>query len=175
MKRRDVKDHHERSVLDSFACVTQADGKNFKVISRPDPPDAFVDIGEDRTWIEITDAFLSGDLARSITSYSADDVAHRACGKTVVVNPVRVLEESLCCVIEKKLKNQQLDQIAKCNGMGILLVGLYSPFMDSDDISNLVKIASDCLAGNTLFKEAYLYDREHRFYKVYCTSSRLSK
>ena len=166
MKRRDVKDHHEKSVLDSFARVTLAEGKSLTVISRPDPPDAFVDIAEDRTWIEITDSFLSGDLAKSITSYPADDVPHWACGKTAVGNPDSVLEENLCSVIEKKLKNQQLDQIAKCNGMGILLVGLYSPFLDSDEISNLVKIASDCLAGNTLFKEAYLYDREHRYYKV---------
>lgn len=166
MKRRDIKDHHEKSVLDSFARVTQAEGKSLTVISRPDPPDAFVDIAEDRTWIEITDSFLSGDLARSITSYPADDTPHWACGKTVVVSSDSVLEENLCSVIEKKLKNQRLDQIAKCNGMGILLVGLYSPFLDSDEISNLVNIASDCLAGNTLFKEAYLYDREHRYYKV---------
>ena len=51
--------------------------QTFKVISKPEPPDAIIAINGSTTWIEITDAFFSRELAESITTHVADDKSHK--------------------------------------------------------------------------------------------------
>lgn len=166
MKRRDVKDHHEKSVLDSFKSYLASNGTTLMVVDRPDPPDAIVDINGTRSWIEITDAFTSDTVARSITSAPTDDVPHWACEKTTVLNPDESFEEILIKVITKKLINKQLQSITSTSGKGILLVGIYSVFHDNSDFPRLLEVARNVHTINSMFSEIYLYSREHEFYNV---------
>lgn len=166
MKRRDVKDHHEKSVIDSFQGYLASNGATLTVVDRPDPPDAIVDINGARSWVEITDAFTSDAVARSITSAPADDVPHWACGKTVALNPDESFEEILTKVINKKLSNRQLQSIASNSGKGILLVGIYSVFHDDSDFPRLLEVARSALTSNSMFSSVYLYSWEHGFHKV---------
>jgi hypothetical protein len=166
MKRRDVKYHHEKSVIDSFQAYLASNGAILTVVNRPDPPDAIVDINGARSWVEITDAFTSDAVARSITSAPADDVPHWTCGTTGVLNPDESFEEILTKVINNKLSNQQLQSITSNSGKGILLVGIYSVFHDSSDFPSLLEVARNALPSNSMFSGFYLYSREHEFHKV---------
>ena len=61
------------------------------ISDRPDPPDALVEIDQNRSWIEITDAFLNGEHARSLTSYAADDTEHIPPTNTFTIEPDKTL------------------------------------------------------------------------------------
>ncbi|CCN38209.1 conserved hypothetical protein [Vibrio nigripulchritudo SO65] len=166
MKRRDVKDSHERSVLDSFERYLSSKNSTLTVVERPDPPDAIVDIDDIRTWVEITDAFTNGEVARSITSAAAEDVPNWTCEETKILNPDESFESVLSNVIAKKLGNQQLQSMSSSSGAGILLIGIYSVFHDDSDLTRLSNVARDALTGSSMFSEVYLYSWGHKFHKV---------
>ncbi|HDL9484052.1 TPA: hypothetical protein PX784_003701 [Vibrio cholerae] len=166
MKRRDVKDKHEESVLASFESYLAQNGVTLQVINRPDPPDAIVEINGVRSWVEITDAFTSDEVARSVTSAAAEDVPHWACDKTVVLNPDESFECIFRNVIAKKINNKQIQIVSSEYGKGILLVGVYSVFHDESDMQHLVNVARQVLAENTIFDDVYLYSWGHNFHKV---------
>lgn len=169
MKRRDVKDRHEVSVLDSFKQhLKTEEGRSLSIIDRPDPPDAMVFLDNNQTWIEVTDAILNAEYARSITSYPAEDVAHVPCENKKIQDSDDIFTEEVINVVSKKYAKATLRNIYIANGPGILLVGLYSPFVSVIDINELQKEVS-VLSKNKdgRFKDVYLYDMDHTFYKVY--------
>ena len=76
VNRRRLKDIHENAVIRQFKAYLEIDGVRLKVLDRPEPPEAIVDIDGKRTWIEITDAFLDKKHAIGLTSGACDDVEH---------------------------------------------------------------------------------------------------
>lgn len=167
MNRRELKDHHEGSILKSFEDYLKKDGKLMVIKERPDPPDALVTINSKDTWIEITDAFFNKKHARSITSYAADDMEHIPADGGLYIEPDANFERNVKIVVTKKYKKSSIRSIYQKNGAGILLVGLYSPFAATNEIQALVKIVSELKAeSDGRFREIYLYDQSHNFYPV---------
>lgn len=93
MKRREVKEYHEKAVTAHFKNYLSLENKTLVVISNPDPPDAIVKIDENKTWIEITDAYLKREIAEFTTSTIADDGPLYLCQKKAVfaLNPMHNL------------------------------------------------------------------------------------
>ncbi len=167
MKRREIKNRHESSVLTSFENYLKKDDKLLIIKERQDPPDALVTINEKDTWIEITDAFFNKEFVRSLTSYAADDMEHIPANGGPYIEPDMSFERNVKRVISKKYEKNSIRSIYLKNGAGILLVGLYSPFAALDEIQDIVKIVSKLKAnGDGRFKEIYMYDYSHNFYHV---------
>lgn len=101
--RKDLKDAHENSVLSTFKDYIKEKGSILKVENRPDPPDAFVEIDNNKTWIEITDAFFSDSVAESITSYAAHDKTHQPSESGLFIDPDAITSERVESVIRKKV------------------------------------------------------------------------
>lgn len=172
VSRRNIKEAHENSVLASFGEYLKGKGQSLNVKAQPDPPDAFVEINGADTWIEITDAFYNQDVAISITSYGADDVIHRPSQGGLVLNPDETTINSVVSVISEKLTKPTMISIADSNGKGILLVGLFGPFFDLDEVSvNLPDALRSDLVKQRVFKSVYLYEscnvNVHRYKKVF--------
>jgi hypothetical protein len=74
VKRRELKGVHEDVVLRQFKAHLENDGGHLNILDRPEPPEAIADLNGERTWIEITDAFLDKDHAIGLTSFASDDV-----------------------------------------------------------------------------------------------------
>ncbi|AZG73479.1 hypothetical protein [Shewanella livingstonensis] len=170
VSRRKIKEAHENSVLASFGEYLKGKGQSLTVKTQPDPPDAFVEIDGTDTWIEITDAFYSQDVAISITSYGADDVPHRPSQGGLISDPDEITNK-VVSVISEKLNKQTMTSIANSNGKGILLVGLYGPFFDLDEVvNNLPKTLINDLANQQVFGSVYLYEtcntNVHKYKKV---------
>jgi hypothetical protein len=167
MKRREVKIHHENSVLSSFTTYMADQGHKIEICDQPDPPDAEILLDGKKTWIEITDAFFSMEFARSLSSYVPDDVQHIPSGGKLELEPDAGFRVTVANVVEKKYKKQSIGKIFKNMGPGILLVGLYSPFLDSD---NLHQIQKDILGLGKLhdgrFSKIYVYEYNHEFHVV---------
>ena len=167
MKRREVKDCHEESVLSSFKEHLRSQGKILTIMERPDPPDAIVKIDHNITWIEITDAFLNGNHARSLTSYAADDTEHVPSEETFIFEPDQVFLGEVVNVINKKYEKATITDAYKTHGSGILLVGLYSPFVDRGEIVDIIaEVLKMKRNKDSRFKRIYFYDQAHRFYPV---------
>lgn len=171
MKRAEVKDAHENSVLNSFVEHCTNCGNTVKVISKPEPPDAIVTINGNATWVEITDAFFSPELAESITTHVADDKIHKPVPKEkrLSIDPDGQFNSVLESVIIKKYDKESIGNVYKQYGSGILLVGVINPFSDAKELISTEnqKILEAIKLKEKRFSEIYLYDvHDHIFHKL---------
>ncbi len=169
--RKDLKDAHENSVLSTFKDYMKEKGSILKIEDRPDPPDALVEIDNNKTWIEITDVFFSDDVAKSITSYSAHDKTHQPSESGLVIDPDKITSKQVESVIKKKLTKTTMVKLAKKHGSGILLVGLFNPFFDINDIEDLLSPAfKSQLQSQQVFNSIYLYEncseKTHKYKEI---------
>ncbi len=169
--RKDLKDAHENSVLSTFKDYIKEKGSILKVENRPDPPDAFVEIDNNKTWIEITDAFFSDSVAESITSYAAHDKTHQPSESGLFIDPDAITSERVESVIRKKLTKSTMIELANLHGSGILLVGLFGPFFDINVIENHFSIAFEIqMQEQKVFGSIYLYEtcseKVHKYKKI---------
>ena len=171
MKRSEIKDVHENSVLTSFINYYAIFGKDIRILEEPEPPDAIITINGNKTWIEITDAFFRPELAESITSHVADDKTHKPVPKEkrFCIEPDEQFSSVLEGVIIKKYDKVSIGKVYKQYGSGILLVGIINPFSDAKEliISEKEKIISAIKSKEQRFSEIYLYGvHDHIFYKI---------
>lgn len=62
MSRRDTQQAHERAQVAAFlAWFNKRYRANFQVIADPNPPEAIINSGRTKRWIEVTDAFWSDE------------------------------------------------------------------------------------------------------------------
>ncbi|MEL0169179.1 MAG: hypothetical protein VW877_13740 [Pseudomonadaceae bacterium] len=167
MNRRDIKKAHEQSVLQSFKRFLEGAGRNLQIVSYPDPPDAVVVLDGSPCWIEITDAFIGADFARSLTTFAADDVEYIPSGRGVSVNPDANFVEEVVAVVEKKYAKASITEVYRDSGAGILLVGLYSPFIFEREVTQIVNVLSAVRQQHDgRFSELYVYNAVHDFFLV---------
>jgi len=171
VKRKEVKESHENSVLNSFIKHNKKRGHIVKIIDKPEPPDAIVTINGNKTWIEITDAFFNKELAESITTHVADDKTHKPVPKEkrFSIEPDEQFSSILESVIVKKYDKGSIGNVYKQYGSGILLVGIINPFSDAKELINTEKqrILEAIKSKEKRFNEIYLYDvHNHLFHKL---------
>lgn len=171
MKRNEVKNVHENSVLESFKKHSASLGSVVVVLGKPEPPDAIVSINGNATWIEITDAFFSPELAESIVTHVADDRLHKPVPKEkrVCIDPDMQFSSILEGVIVKKYNKASIGSVYKQYGSGILLVGIINPFSGAKELINTEKkkILKAIKSKEQRFNEIYLYDvHDHIFHKL---------
>lgn len=171
MKHREIQSAHEQSVLDSFGAYLDERGVSLKVVDRPDPPDAIVEIDGIDCWIEITDAFQSSDWARSLTSYAADDKNHQPYQSRVIYEPDSQACEKVKDVILKKYESNSMNDLLSQYGQGVLLVGSYTPLTSPEEIIEQAgeAILAEIESKASIFKSIFLYRNTatgHSFTKV---------
>ena len=157
MLRRDVKNKHENAVLKNFTSYLKAKGIKVELLCKPDPPDAIVIINGEKSWIEITDAFLNPELAESITSFISEDRPHKPVpGHARKTNePDKSYDERLSEIINQKYKKMKL--IYDRYGPGILLVGIQNPYSSAACLS-LNAVSKPEKFDPLIFREMYFYD-----------------
>lgn len=163
MKRSEVKENHESSVLTAFQKFKKAIGINVDILSKPEPPDAIISINGEESWVEITDAFITPQHARSITSSVSEDKEWIK-SETGLIN-VNSFNETLARVINEKYKKESIQQIYSECGAGILIVGCFSPFHypiheNLEDLKEIVQYI--CSDNIQIFKEIYFYDYDYK-------------
>lgn len=161
VNRRDLKSVHEEAVLRQFKAHLEKDGRHLDILDRPEPPEAIADLDGERTWIEITDAFLDNDHAIGLTSYASDDVDHIPDDSRLVVEPDATFSSVLHAVIEAKYDKPTMQKIAEAQGLGILLVGVFTPFTTAeavaqDEAASVAKLVKSKPVN--LFNTVYVYE-----------------
>lgn len=171
MNRNEIKNAHEDSVIDSFKRRCASFGDVVNVIGKPEPPDAIITINGNPSWIEITDAFFSPELAESITTHVANNKQHRPVPKEkrICIDPDEKFSSILESVIVTKYDKDSIGNVYKQYGSGILLVGIINPFSSAKDlaVTEKKKIEEAVKAKEPRFSDIYLYDvHDHAFHKV---------
>ena len=172
MKRNQIKDVHENSVLESFKKYYALSGEVVQIIDKPEPPDAIITINGNKTWIEITDAFFNSELAESITTFVATDKVHKPVpkDKRFIIEPDEQFSNILESVIIKKYDKLSIGKVFHKYGSGILLVGVINPFSDAEELVNTEKqkILMAIQPKEPRFNSIYLYDvHDHVFWKLF--------
>lgn len=172
VSRRDLKSVHEEAVLHQFKAHLESGGGRLEILERPEPPEAIVELNGERTWIEITDAFLDKDHAIGLTSGAADDVVHVPDDGRLILGPDEMFSSVLHSVIEAKYDKATMRSIAEDQGPGILLVGVFTPFATAEAIAHEEAAAIAKLASSKpiqVFDEIYAYDGtgQRSFHVVY--------
>ncbi len=172
VNRRELKHVHEDAVLQQFSAYVEKLGSTFKILDKPDPPEAIIEIGGQKKWVEITDAFLDKDHAIGLTTGASEDVEHISDSGRLVVEPDARFSSVLKCVIEAKYDKKTMRSIFQSQGAGILLVGIFTPFASASDIA---RDEAGCIASLIaqkpikVFDTIYVYDGtgQRRFHLVY--------
>lgn len=159
--RRDLKSRHEEAVLQHFKAHLEEQGIYLEILERPEPPEAIVEIGGGRTWIEITDAFLDRKHAIGVTSGACDDVEHIRDDGRLIIEPDETFSRALHSVIGAKYDKASMRAIAEAEGRGILLVGVLTPFTTAEEVAHTEAASIAELVLNKpdkVFSTIYVYD-----------------
>lgn len=172
VSRRDLKSLHEDAVIQGFGDHLNDQGSLLTVLTKPDPPEAMVEIDGKIHWIEVTDAFLDKGHAIGLTSGACDDVPNRPDSGRLIGEPDKKFRESLLSVIETKYDKNSMQSIASANGPGILLVGIFTPFNTARGVTSEEKSSIENLINKKqtkIFGQIYLYDGtgNREFHLVY--------
>lgn len=132
--RREVNSKHESAVIGAALHAHNEQLETaFRVESRPDPPDAILVDGNQRTWMEHTDAFYPG-WAEDLTSYAASDKVYRPMQKGFHMDMDNQVAEAFAKVVLDKFNNKSYKPAVNQYGPGILVVGIESPWLDEETV-----------------------------------------
>lgn len=118
-----VKDLHENaSIQEALDILNLGQIKEFKIIERPDPPDAIISDGETHSWIEHVDAFRSDEEAEELLSTVTPGEIPYQRSEQLVCSPDHRIANSIKCKLWKKLKKTSYETYFKKYGKGILII-----------------------------------------------------
>lgn len=126
-RRRPIQDKHEQFLIGEFirwwAFKT---GEEFRVISRPNPPEAVVQSDSRRTWLEVTDAFHSPEWAEDLYSHATPGELHKPMGPGPYIGMDQQTADRFAQLLKKKLSKQSYAEAHTKYGPGMLIVGMQS-------------------------------------------------
>lgn len=161
VNRRHLKSTHEDTVLRQFAAHLERSGSKLQVLARPEPPEALVEFDGKKSWIEITDAFLDKRHAISLTSGASDDVSRIPDAGRLIIDPDETFSRVLYSVVEAKYNKPSMHRIAESHGLGILLVGIFTPFKTAEAVAHDEATAIAAIVSSKaiqVFETIYAYE-----------------
>ena len=165
--RKEIQDNHELAVLNEFInwLNSQSDEK-FKIIERPDPPDAIIK-GDGRIeWLEHTDAYRSPEEAQEERSLMTpcEKPFHR--NEHSIISPDERISAVVVNNLHSKLQKDSYKTVYEKYGQGTLIVSERDPLFCSDTLDNIKSALSSYFffGDRGYFKQAYLFIRSNSGY-----------
>lgn len=141
--RKPVKQAHERFHIENFLdWFNQAYKTDYKVIAKPDPPEAIIRSSKRTSWVEVSTAFLNSEFSQDVFSYATKGEEHKSISGRVTYNPDEQFAHSLVGVIKKKLEKKTYLEFYEKYGLGYLVIPIHNPFLDEASMSYAKKVWS---------------------------------
>lgn len=159
MEYRDIKNAHESAVIDDFVTwLNRKHGTDWRVIDRPDPPDAIIEDGEVRSWVEHTDLYRHWEEARSETSFITPGKEHIPHSENPIFDPDRRTAMALMDTLKKKLSNRSYRSAYGKYGRGYLVISERDPLFDHATVEEIDRITEEVMITGDIgfFKKVYL-------------------
>ena len=133
MTRKEIKDRHERYVVDQFIHFwDEHHRERFHVVERPDPPEAIVESPQRRTWIEVATVYIADQWARDLHSYANPDEEHVPMASGPYTSIDATFAKRFLKVLSNKLSKKSYETVVRMLGPGILLLDIKSPWFGND-------------------------------------------
>jgi len=157
--RKQVKSAHEIAVIDAFVrWYSAATSKNFRIIDRPDPPDAIIQCGSTKRWIEHADVYRNSEEAREEYSYVTPGEKPFDHSEHPILEPDKRIAMACAEVLRKKLTKTSYREFYEEFVGGILLLTERDPSF-SESTLECIKDEVTChdFSGSRgYFTEAYI-------------------
>lgn len=129
--RRPIKEEHEKFWIQKFLVWHgKAFRSRFRVIARPDPPDAIIRSGRVTRWVEIGDVYWSNEWARDQNSYATPGEAHKPIRGGIYAGMDEQFARKFVKVLRNKLAKSSYADCAAQYGPGYLVLPIMSLFFD---------------------------------------------
>ena len=129
--REEIKQAHEESVIEQFlAWYNSKHGTAFRVIEKPQPPDALAQDHEKYIWIEHADIYRSREEAREERSAVTPGETPYERQEHPIYEPDKRTAVAFVSTLNKKLSKDSYDKWFKKYGPGILILTERDPLFD---------------------------------------------
>lgn len=156
--RKQIKAQHEEFLIAEFIKWWDREtGERFKVVKRPDPPDAIIMSNLRMSWIEATDVFYSIEWARNLYSMVTPGETHVPMGREVHVGMDEQTASRFTALLQQKLSKLSYREAFDSYGPGTLIIGMQSPWFDAETYEMM----------QTVYQNAGRSDNAGYFEKVY--------
>ena len=165
--RKKIQGNHELAVLNEFInWFNSQSHEEFKIIERPDPPDAIIK-GKDRIeWLEHTVAYRSPEEAQEELSLvtPGEKPSHRK--EHPIIDPDERIAAVVVNNLHFKLKKDSYKTVYEKYGQGTLILSERDPLFCSETLDNIkTALISYFFVGDRgYFKQAYLCIRSNGSY-----------
>lgn len=130
--RKVTQDNHELAVLNEFInWLNSQSHEEFKIIERPDPPDAIIKGNSSTEWLEHTDAYRSPEEAqeeRSLVTLG-EKTFHRK--EHPIVSPDERITAAVVNNLHSKFQKSSYKAAYEKYGQGSLIVSERDPLFDA--------------------------------------------
>jgi len=129
--REHIKQAHENAVIDSFLTwFNSKHGTNFKIMDKPDPPDAIVQDGDKYFWIEHADIYRSWEEAREERSAVTPCENPYERQEHPIGNPDKRTAIAFVSTLNSKLSKDSYEKWHNKYGQGILILTERDPLFN---------------------------------------------
>ena len=159
MEYRDIKNVHESAVVNDFVVwMNRTQGTDWRVIDRPDPPDAVIADGDAYAWVEHTDLYRHWEEARSETSFATRGKEHIPHSENPICDPDRRTAMALMKTLQNKLSNNSYRSAYERYGQGYLVISERDALFDKDTEQEIDRLTDEVVISgdNGFFKKVYL-------------------
>lgn len=158
-KRSLIKKQHERSVmLDFLEWYNDINKSSFVIYAEPEPPEALIIDGDDKSWLEVTDTFYSPEWAKTKLSYATPGEKNHPWEGGLQINMDEHFASRFVKNLHKKLVKKSYSPFKEHYGAGILLINLEYPFLSQDTFDDITKCCKNTDWSKDLsnFSEVYI-------------------
>jgi len=139
--REVIKNGHENAVIEQFvAWQNSSTGKNYKIVAKPEPPDALLEHDGDYKWVEHADIYRSAEEARE--EYSLVTTGEQPYFHTEhpIVSPDARIAASVYAVLQHKLSKNSYAEVHRRHGPGVLVLSERDPLFDESTLNDIYEV-----------------------------------
>ena len=145
--------NREKIVIDKLLeFYNKENNTNYKVVDKPEPPDAIASDGEVSIWIEHCDVYRSDDEAKEDNHKDCKHIGPLA-------NPDEGITQKFLINLENKLTKESYIKAYNEFGQGILVMVIRDPLFDAETLERIKEVSKDVkdlIENNNYFKEVYV-------------------
>jgi hypothetical protein len=135
-----VQEQHEGAVITDFVEWLNARRKSkFRVLGKPNPPEALIKSGQTTRWIEVTDAFWTDEYAQDLYSYATPSESHKQIRPGPYTGLDALFASRFARVLIAKLKKRSYMPFLKTYGPGFLIIQLNHPWLNRLTLQEMKK------------------------------------
>jgi hypothetical protein len=170
-----IKNGHENAVIEQFVSwLNVRTGRNYRIIAKPDPPDALIEYNGEHKWIEHADIYRSSEEAREEYSSVTPGEQPYIHTEHPIVSPDARIASRVYAILQQKLSKTSYTEVHATHGLGTLVLTERDPLFDESTLNEICELldGAEYEGDKNFFEAVYLGIRSPRhsdlvFFRLY--------